>query len=58
MVTGGLEVADVFRDGATGFLSEYGPMLSREQRGVLRAVMNCRTRPCPDFCVTGRLVRD
>jgi hypothetical protein len=43
MVTGGLEVADVFRDGATGFLSEYGPMLSREQRGVLRAVMNCRT---------------
>ena len=43
MVTGGLEVADVFRDGASGFLSEYGSMLSREQRGVLRAVMNCRT---------------
>ena len=43
MVNGGLEVADVFRDGAIRFLSKYGPMLSREQRGVLRAVMSCRT---------------
>lgn len=43
MVNGGLEVADVFRDGALSFLSEYGPTLSREQRAVLRAVMDCRT---------------
>ena len=43
VVNGGLEVADVFRDGAIRFLSKYGPMLSREQRGVLRAVMDCRT---------------
>jgi hypothetical protein len=43
VVNGGLEVADVFRDGAIRFLSKYGPMLSREQHGVLRAVMNCRT---------------
>ena len=43
MVSGGLEVADVFRDGAIRFLSEYGSMLSREQRAVLCAVMNCRT---------------
>ena len=30
-----LEVADVFRDGEARFLSEYGHMLSREQRQVL-----------------------
>jgi hypothetical protein len=42
-VSDGLEVADVFRDGANRFLSEYGSMLSREQRQVLRAVMDCRT---------------
>jgi hypothetical protein len=38
-----LEVADVFRDGEARFLSEYGHMLSREQRQVLRAVIRCRT---------------
>lgn len=43
MVSAGLEVADVFRDGAGQFLASYGPSLSREQRGVLRAVMDCRT---------------
>lgn len=43
MVNGGLEVADVFRDGAQPFLAEYGPLLSSEQRRVLRAVMDCRT---------------
>jgi hypothetical protein len=43
VVTGGLEVADVFRDGAIRFLSKYGPMLSHEQQRVLRAVMDCRT---------------
>jgi hypothetical protein len=42
-VSGGLEVADVFRDGAKRFLSQYGSTLSREQRQVLRAVMDCRT---------------
>ncbi len=38
-----LEVADVFRDGETRFLAEYGHTLSREQRRVLRAVIRCRT---------------
>ena len=38
-----LEVADVFREGESRFLSEYGHMLSREQRQVLRAVIRCRT---------------
>ena len=38
-----LEVADVFRDGEARFLAEYGHMLSREQRQVLRAVIRCRT---------------
>jgi hypothetical protein len=38
-----LEVADVFRDGETRFRAEYGRMLSREQRQVLRAVIRCRT---------------
>lgn len=42
-MSGSLEVAEVFRDGAIRFLSEYGSMLSREQRQVLRAVMDCRT---------------
>jgi hypothetical protein len=39
----GLEVADVFRDGADRFLAQYGPMLFREQRQVLRDVVRCRT---------------
>lgn len=39
----GLEVADVFREGAGRFLAEYGRVLSREQRQVLRAVIRCRT---------------
>jgi hypothetical protein len=43
VVNGGLEVADVFRDGALPFLAKYGPLLSHEQRSVLRAVMDCRT---------------
>lgn len=38
-----LEVADVFRDGASRFESQYGHMLSREQRQVWRAVVRCRT---------------
>ena len=38
-----LEVADVFGDGETTFLSKYGHTLSREQRQVLRAVIRCRT---------------
>jgi hypothetical protein len=42
-MTGGLEVADVFRDGESDFLAQYGRMLSREQRQVLRAVIQCRT---------------
>jgi hypothetical protein len=42
-MSGPLEVAEVFRDGAIRFLTEYGSMLSREQRQVLRAVMDCRT---------------
>jgi hypothetical protein len=42
-MTGGLEVADVFRDGESDFLAQYGRMLSREQRRVLRAVIQCRT---------------
>ena len=42
MVNSGLEVAEVFRDGAIRFLAKYGSTLLREQRGVLRAVMDCR----------------
>jgi hypothetical protein len=38
-----LEVADVFREGEARFLAEYGHMLSREQRQVLRDVVRCRT---------------
>jgi putative transposase/transposase-like zinc-binding protein len=40
---GGLEVADVFRDGGARFEAQYGRMLSREQRQVIRAVLRCRT---------------
>jgi len=39
----GLEVADVFRDGATRFEARYGHVVSREQRQVIRAVTRCRT---------------
>ena len=39
----GLEVADVFREGANRFLSRYGHRHSREQHQTLRAVMRCRT---------------
>lgn len=42
-MTGGLEVADVFRDGESQFREQYGHMLSREQRKVLKAITRCRT---------------
>jgi hypothetical protein len=42
-MSGGLEVADVFRDGAARFEARYGHMVSREQRQVIRAVVRCRT---------------
>ena len=38
-----LEIADVFRDGATRFDRRYGHILSRERRKVCRAVVRCRT---------------
>ena len=38
-----LEVADVFRDGANRFLSQYGRRHSREQHQVFRAITRCRT---------------
>jgi hypothetical protein len=40
---GGLEVADVFREGGSCFLAQYGRTLSWEQRRVLRDVTCCRT---------------
>ena len=43
MIRPGLEVADVFRDGASRFLSQYGHSHSREQHQTLRAIMRCRT---------------
>ena len=42
-MSGDLEVADVFRDGATRFEARYGHVVSREQRQVIRAVTRCRT---------------
>ncbi len=39
----GLEVADVFRDGQSHFVAQYGHMLWPEQRQVLRAIIRCRT---------------
>ena len=39
----GLEVADVFRDGGSCFLAQYGHTLSWQQRRVLRDVTCCRT---------------
>ena len=39
----GLEVADVFRDGARRFLEQYGRRHSRKQHRTLRAIMRCRT---------------
>ena len=38
-----LEVADVFRDGASQFESRYGRSHSREQQKVFRAITRCRT---------------
>src|SRR5262245_36927767 len=43
VMTGGLEVADVFRDGGARFEAQYGRILSREQRRVIRALLRCRT---------------
>ncbi len=42
-MSSGLEVADVFRDGAARFEARYGHVVSREQRQVIRAVTRCRT---------------
>lgn len=42
-MSGDLEVADVFRDGAARFEARFGPVVSREQRQVMRAVTRCRT---------------
>jgi hypothetical protein len=42
-MNGGLEVADVFRDGESQFLSQYEHTLSGEQWKVFRAVTRCRT---------------
>ena len=42
-MSGDLEVADVFRDGAARFEARYGHVVSREQRQVMRAVTRCRT---------------
>ncbi len=39
----GMEVADVFRNGADRFLSRYGHCHSREQHKVIRAITRCRT---------------
>jgi hypothetical protein len=39
----GLEVADVFRNGADRFQSRYGHSHSREQHKVMRAITRCRT---------------
>jgi hypothetical protein len=38
-----LEVADVFRDGQSRFVAQYGHTLRPEQRQVLRAIIRCRT---------------
>lgn len=38
-----LEVADVFRDGANRFLSQYGRSHSPQQHQVFRAITRCRT---------------
>jgi hypothetical protein len=38
-----LEVADVFRDGQSRFVAQYGHTLRPEQRQVLRAIVRCRT---------------
>ena len=40
---GGLEIADVFRDGESQFREQYGHLLRPEQRQVLRAITRCRT---------------
>jgi len=42
-MSGDLEVADVFRDGAARFEARFGHVVSREQRQVMRAVTRCRT---------------
>lgn len=39
----GLEVADVFRDGQSRFVDQYGHTLWPGQRQVLRAIVHCRT---------------
>ena len=39
----GLEVADVFRGGASGFLQRYGSTLSVQQKRVLADIQACRT---------------
>jgi hypothetical protein len=39
----GLEIADVFRDGQSSFVEQYGHALRPEQRQVLRAIVRCRT---------------
>jgi predicted Zn-ribbon and HTH transcriptional regulator len=39
----GLEVADVFRDGQSRFVAQYGHTLRSEQRQVLAAIIRCRT---------------
>ncbi len=39
----GLEVADVFRDGQSRFVAQYGHTLRPEQRRVLTAIIRCRT---------------
>jgi hypothetical protein len=39
----GLEVADVFRDGQSRFVAQYGHTLRPEQRQVLAAIIRCRT---------------
>jgi hypothetical protein len=38
-----LEVADVFRDGQSRFVAEYGHTLRPEQRQVMAAIIRCRT---------------
>jgi len=38
-----LEIADVFRDGQSSFVAQYGHTLRPEQRQVLRAIVRCRT---------------
>jgi hypothetical protein len=42
-MSGGVDLADVFRDGAARFELQYGHMISREQHQVIRAVLRCRT---------------